>query len=509
MGAERSARLEALNGWVWDPHDETWETAINSLLAFGAREATTRVPAGFRTSDGFKLGAWVVRQRMLFASEKLAPDRIVWLENQPGWSWDARAERWEDGFGHIKLFVETKGNAQVPSDFTTTSGYRLGRWVTKNRTNYSAGTLSSDRVTRLMTLPGWVWDPFISQWEAAFELLALFAGREKHTLVPDDYLSKDGFQLGSWVSHQRSRYRSHKLPATYIARLEGLVGWAWNAIADLWELGFGKLSVYVSREGNSQVPQSHKTADGYMLGSWCNRQRARFRTGLLEADRQLRLEALSGWEWDPISAKWETGFSLLLKWVQQYGHARVPQSYKTPDGYRLGTWLNWQRFAYSSGTLDVLRTARLEALPGWSWDPILDQWEKGYDRLLQYVTKENSALVPRKFKSQDGFRLGAWVTNQRSRKRSLGADRIMRLEEQPGWVWDQIVLQWEAGLAALAAFASKEGNANVPRSFETTDGYKLGSWVYVQRRNKKLGKLSADRIVRLEALPGWVWKTAK
>ena len=508
MGAERSLRLEALNGWVWDPHDETWETGMNSLLTFGAREGTTRVPAAFRSAEGFKLGAWVIRQRTLFAKRKLSPDRSVRLENQPGWSWNARAERWEDGFAHIQVFVEVKGNAQVPADFVTSNGYRLGRWVTKQRTNYIAGTLSSDRVTRLMTLPGWVWDPFISQWETAFELLALFAGREKHTLVPDDYFSKDGFQLGSWVSHQRSRYRSHKLPATYIARLEGLVGWAWNAIADQWELGFGKLSVYVSREGNSQVPQSHKTADGYMLGSWCNRQRARFRKGLLEADRQLRLEALSGWEWDPISAKWETGFVLLQKWVKQYGHARVTQSYKTPDGYRLGTWLNWQRFAYSSGTLDVQRTARLEALPGWSWDPILDQWEKGFDRLLQYVTKENSALVPRKFKSQDGFRLGAWVTNQRSRKRSLGADRIMRLEEQPGWVWDQIVQQWESGYAHVLAFASREGHSSVLRSMKTADGFTIGSWVRVQRRQYHKGKMSAERIARLEALPGWVWKAA-
>ena len=509
MGAERRVRLEALNGWVWDPHDETWETGINSLLTFGAREGTTRVPAAFRSSEGFKLGAWVVRQRMLFTKGELAPDRVVRLENQPGWSWNARAERWEDGFAHVQVFAKTAGNAQVPADFVTTNGYRLGRWVTKQRTNYIAGTLSSDRVTRLMTLPGWVWDPFISQWEAAFELLALFAGREKHTLVPDDYRSNDGFQLGSWVSHQRSRYRSHKLPATYIARLEGLVGWTWNAIADQWEVGFGHLSVYVTREVLAQVPQSHKTADGYKLGAWCNRQRRRFQQGLLETDRQARLEALSGWEWDPISAKWETGFALLLKWVQQYGHTRVPQSYITPDGYRLGTWLNWQRFAHSGGTLDVQRSNRLVSLPGWSWDPKFEQWEIGFNHLLAYAALNHNSLVSYKFKTKNGYRLGAWIANQRSRKEGLGAERIMRLEGLPGWVWDQIVQQWESGFAYLAAFASKEGNANMPRSFTTADGYKLGSWVFVQRRNNRLGKLSADRIGRLEALPGWVWTTAK
>ena len=147
-------------------------------------------------------------------------------------------------------------------------------------------------------------------------------------------------------------------------------------------------------------------------------------------------------------------------------------------------------------------------MPGWSWDPILEQWENGFDRLLQYVTKENSALVPRKFKSQDGFRLGAWVTNQRSRKRSLGADRIMRLEEQPGWVWDQIVQQWESGYAHVLAFASREGHSRILRSMKTADGFTIGSWVRVQRRQYHKGKLSAERIARLEALPGWVWKAA-
>jgi hypothetical protein len=65
--------------------------------------------------------------------------------------------------------------------------------------------------------------------------------------------------------------------------------------------------------------------------------------------------------------------------------------------------------------------------------------------------------------------------------------------------------RWLMMLGILEEFTSREGQARVPtRHIEGP--FHLGAWVANQKHVYRLGKLSAERIARLEALPGWVWK---
>ena len=62
---------------------------------------------------------------------------------------------------------------------------------------------------------------------------------------------------------------------------------------------------------------------------------------------------------------WDEGFVQLTTYVQAEGHARVPQAYRTAEGYRLGTWVNSQRTLKDRMSAD--RRRRLKALKGWVW----------------------------------------------------------------------------------------------------------------------------------------------
>jgi hypothetical protein len=114
---------------------------------------------------------------------------------------------------------------------------------------------------------------------------------------------------------------------------------------------------FSEREGHCRVPHSYKTEEGYRLGQWVNVQRRTNKKGL-DPSRLQRLEALSGWDWDPNLSRWEEGFSRLKQFSEREGHCRVPQSYKTEEGYRLGQWVNVQRRTNKKG-LDPSRLQRL------------------------------------------------------------------------------------------------------------------------------------------------------
>jgi hypothetical protein len=89
LGAEKTARLEALPGWDWDLTDDSWEKAFRHLSAFVEQTGTARVPKAW-VQDGFHLGAWVTRQRTRAKRAVLDPDRAARLEALPGWVWNAR-----------------------------------------------------------------------------------------------------------------------------------------------------------------------------------------------------------------------------------------------------------------------------------------------------------------------------------------------------------------------------------------------------------------------------------
>ena len=284
------------------------------------------------------------------------------------------------------------------------------------------------------------------------------------------------------------------------ARLDVLPGWSWDPITEQWENGFRHLKEFAESEGHSKVSQDYESPDGYQLGQWVTGQRGS-RLSMPTARRQL-LENLPGWAWDARQANWEEGFRYLKEFTDREGHSRVPAKYMIADGYRLGQWLYGQKDDRSIMPQD--RRERFEALPGWAWNVIDEQWEDGFRQLQKFAEREGHCSMPALYKTEDGYRLGRWVSQQRSNRDIIPMERRERLEALSGWTWDARADRWEEGFRHLKEFVDREGHSKVNQGFLTSDGYHLGQWIGVQRTTRD--SMTAERKERLEALPGWTWE---
>ena len=458
----------------------SWDKWYGVLQKFHKREGHCHV-ANEHEEDGLKLGVWVSTQRT--NKECLTPDQTQRL-NSLDFSWDRRADKWEDSFAALQKFHKREGHCHVAKG-REVGGPKLATWVHNQRTNKEWLTL--DQIQRLNSLD-FSWDRRADKWEECFAALQKFHKREGHCHVAKGH-EVGGPKLVTWVHNQRTN--KVQLTPDQIQRLNSL-DFSWNRHADQWEKGFAALQKFHKREGHCHVAKGHQV-DGLKLGVWVTSQRSKKKQ--LTSDQLKRLHSL-GFSWDANAEKWEQNFAALQKFHKREGHCLVAKKHEE-DGQKLGSWVGTQRSRKDRLTPGQLK--RLNSLD-FSWDRRADKWEDSFAALQKFRKREGHVRVTQGHE-EDGLDLGWWVSKQRSRKKGLAPDQLKRLNSL-GFSWDPHADQWEQSFAALQKFRKREGHCLVPYGYQV-DGLKLGSWVTTQRSRKD--QLTRDRLKRLNSL-GFVWK---
>ncbi len=511
INQERIDRLESVSGWVWAPKEEKWEVGLLELLEYVRVHGHAKVPLSHATSSGFWLGRWVASALKKKGRSELGLDQMARLEAVPGWSWGVLDEAWEEGFRALEGYVASQGDSHVPRGYVTNDGFRLGTWIDRQRRSWLDRRLDQNRADRLVSISDWSWElPTAPEenidWEAAFAKLLEYANCEGHAIVPQAYKTPDGFHLGAWAKYQRKT--RIKIPLERKRKLEELPGWKWSVrVASSnnpeWDFAFGKLLDFAMREGHAMVPRDYQTLDGLHLGEWVRAQRKS--RGRIPLDRKRKLDGLPSWKWTVRmqgEILWENSFRALKEYVESERHARVPKDFRTQSGFRLGAWVQAQRSDMARLPLD--RKARLEALPGWTWNALLDRWEEGFRHISEFAQREGHARVIQGYVAEDGYRLGSWAQNQRAWRWKMSRERAARLESLPGWKWATDSLQWDDWINLLKEFAGENGHTRVPQLFKTSNGLLLGRWVNSRRTSRD--RLTGEQQAELESLPGWVWR---
>ena len=409
--------------------------------------------------------------------------------------------KWDFWYGLTLKYKDEFGDANAPVHYKTDEGYQLGMWQHHQRDHYKKGKLPPDRVKQLEDI-GFTWERFEEQFEKGFQETLLYNKSTGSPNAPWGYTTSEGFRLYSWQNSQRARYKIGKLSSDRVRHLED-IGFTWGILEEKHEKGFQETLKYKKKTGDPNAPNRYKTAAGYPLGAWQNRQRVFNNKGVLSSFRIQRLEEI-GFKWGFLEEKFEKGFQETISYKESTGNPNVANNYKTADGYQLGSWQSEQRKHFKKNKLFPERIKRLEDI-GFTWGILEEQFEKGFQETLRYKESTGNPNAPNRYKTAEGFRLYYWQSSKRDRykKGKLSSEQIRRLEEI-GFKWERSKEQFEKGFQETLIYKQNTGNPNTPDRYETVEGFRLGTWQSHQRDNFKKSKLSPDRVRRLADI-GFTW----
>lgn len=275
-------------------------------------------------------------------------------------------------------------------------------------------------------------------WDFYFDLLLGFVDRKGHADVPRHHIEK-GFALGIWVHKQR--YNRRYLSPERIAALEEIECWFWEKqpTSTSTERVSAPMERSLYREYAGSGREALRQPDSASIFERPRPQRTD--SALSDAGDVLiprpthsqREERETAEEQPAEEHFWKSRYELLVQYMNREGHCLVPRRHKE-DRYKLGKWVEHQRRLRFA--MPEQRRAMLEALQGWSWEPVESPWMFQFTLLRDYSVREGTARVS-KDHVEAGYRLGVWLEAQRQKYRcdELSEDRAAMLESLPEWTW--------------------------------------------------------------------------
>jgi superfamily II DNA or RNA helicase len=474
LSLQRVSALENL-GFEWNILSSEWDMMFDELIKYKKQHGNCLVPINFY--ENIKLGRWVATQRSIYRKGLLDSQRFNKLK-EIGFEWDLLDKEWFGMLARLKKYNLENGHCNVPQSIG-----EIGVWVNRQRSYYKKSNLSPLRIKELESLD-FDWDPINTKWHKSFLELVSFKQKTGNLSVPYNH------PLRSWINTQRKRFILKKIDKKHLDLLES-IGFDFEKLP-YWDEMYANLVEYKSINGNCRVPNRYK--ENERLGHWVANQRSYYAKKKLSFSQIKKLEEL-GFEWDIKSSEWIKSFEDLLLFKTKHGHCRVPITYK--NNKKLAIWVHTQRYNYNRDQISKEQIEKLNSI-GFEWDPFNSDWDSCFNALREYIIIHRSSNVPLNYISGD-LRLGKWVSRQRQRykKGFIPVDRITKLDEI-GFEWNITSNSWEIHFEELKSFKERFGHFRVP--YDSKDYKRLRVWINNLRANYSKGKITPDRVARLDAL---------
>ena len=472
-----------------------WEEMFEYAKAYYEEHGNLEIPYKYETDNGIKLGQWISGQRQNLNPESERGQKLLNI----GMIFEKMKIKrpWVEYYEVAKAYYEKHGNLEIPTNYETDDGIKLGRWIIKQRYQLSP---ESEQGQKLLSI-GMRFDKkiLVKSWEEIYEYAKAFYEEHGNLEVPWKYKTDDEIKLGRWIVWQRKITP----PESEYGQKLLKIGMRFNKklIKKSWEEMFEYAKAYYEEHGNLEVPYNYKVDDEIKLGRWIVWQR---QVTPPESEHGQKLLSI-GMRFDKktIIIPWEKMYEYAKAYYEKYGNLEVPTNYETDDGIRLGQWISNQRQTTNPESERGQKLATIEMR--FEKKKTMLPWDEMYVYAKQYYEKHGNLEVPQKYVTDDGVKLGQWITNQRqtTNPESEHGQKLLSI----GMRFDKKLISrpWEEYYELAKAYYEKHRNLKIPKSYETESGIKLGIWIGTQRqsidRESERGKL-------LESI-GMIWNTRK
>ena len=185
-----------------------------------------------------------------------------------------------------------------------------------------------------------------------------------------------------------------------------------------------------------------------------------------------------------LSSAWETYYIAARQYYREKGNLKVPKSYLTQTGLTLGSWIQTQRRVRAgsvTGNLSEEKVRKLDEI-GMVWDSKDQSWNEALRELQAYYKEHGNLDVKARYVTENGFRLGRWVCNLRTKVKNKGLDQALTKEQQGeleklGMIWDRNGEKWEEYFREAQGYYLEHGDLEVLVKYVTENGVPLGRWL--------------------------------
>ena len=305
--------------WIMQKPPRKFEEWYEDFLKYNQNGS---VPVKFITPEGNKLGQWVRSVRVgdikLTCEQKQMLNDVNFI-----WAMRKKSRKFEEWY---EDFLKYNQNGSVPKKFITPEGNKLGQWVQNIR--LGRARLTNEQKEKL-SQAGFRWETKSRKFEEWYED---FLKYNQNGSVPCNFTTPEGNKLGNWVHHVR--LGDFKLTDEQREKLNQ-AGFRWEKIIKSrkfkeWYEDFLKYNQ------NGSVPVKFITPEGNKLGLWVRSVRAGD-IKLTCEQKQMLNDVNFIWVMQKNSRKFEEWYEDFLKYNQ---NGSVPVKFITPEGKKLGIWVN-------------------------------------------------------------------------------------------------------------------------------------------------------------------------
>jgi Uncharacterized protein conserved in bacteria len=268
----------------------------------------------------------------------------------------------------------------------------------------------------------------------------------------------------------------------------------------IWEKNYQIAKTYYLENGHLLIPDYFEI-ENMKIGRWIGTQRYHYNgkpNSLFTKERIKKLDAI-GMIWDVKNNNWNAMYLELQKYKKKYKNVRVPQSYITPNGLKLGVWINKQRQDYIDKKIQPKRMKKLNDIK-MIWNAkilVTNAWQLKYNMLKNYKDKHNK--FPSTNYTENNIKLGAWLSLQRTKynNNTITKERMIKLEELE-IIWDTIDYSWQNMYKKAKEYYQKFSHLCIHN--DSIENSKLIAWLKRQRVLYNKNKLTANQIKKLESI---------